>query len=262
MKRHAFPTIVTLAFSILLAAPALLAHDHQNHHPCASTRVAGSWGFLTTGYSEGIWSMAVGTVTVDSKGNLQGGAIASKGGDIEHDAFSGILTINPDCTGHESLDLPLEFDLVVVDDAKEMLSVTKDPILVLGSDSKRLASGEQCTTRSLAGTWGLSGAGQVVGFQTIVGGSFTLDKHGNANGRVILNSILQDGAFDETFTGPLTVSSDCKGHLHVDFPLGVDFTIDYDFAVVDDGDEMLMMTTDPQWIVVSSDAKRVSPSAD
>jgi hypothetical protein len=252
-----------LAVTALLAAPALLARDHADHNPCTSARVAGSWGFLSTGYADGIWSMAVGTETVDSQGNLQGGVIISQGGIIEHDAFSGILTVNPDCTGHLSLNLPrYEFDLVVVDDGKEIVSVNLDPVIVVGTDTKRLASGERCRARSLAGTWGLGGRGEVVGFQTMAGGSLTLDTQGNASGRLILNSILQDGAFDSTFTGTMTVSTDCNGHLHVDFPPGVDFTIDYELAVVDDGDEMFLMTSDPQWIVVFSDAKKVSTNSD
>jgi hypothetical protein len=79
-----------------------------------------------------------------------------------------------------------------------------------------LAWDHQCSLASVAGNWGFTDNGTVVGVgpRTAVG-VFTLDGKGNLlNG--IATSSLNGTIYDETFSGTYTVSPNCTGTFTVD----------------------------------------------
>ena len=123
------------ALLVLGSVPALRADDN---HPCSTRHVAGRWGFNETGQVAGTPTLAVGTLTIDRSGNVAGAGTFNIGGDVNDVLFSGTITINADCTGHMSLpDIPIEYDVVVVEGSNEMLFVSRDATYVFNADAKR-----------------------------------------------------------------------------------------------------------------------------
>jgi hypothetical protein len=71
---------------------------------CTSHTVAGTWGFTTTGSIPGIGAVAAtGIFTQDESGNITGTQTRSLNGDIADETFTGTATVNPDCTGTDTI---------------------------------------------------------------------------------------------------------------------------------------------------------------
>jgi hypothetical protein len=99
MKRSLSATLVAGLGLVLLGgfAPALLAHEH---HSCSMRDVAATYGYTVNGTRNGVGLAAsVGTVTLDTSGNLVGTQTASFAGTIVTETLSGTYTVNDDCTG-------------------------------------------------------------------------------------------------------------------------------------------------------------------
>lgn len=127
------------ALFALALAPALLADDN---HPCSTRHIAGKWGFSLTGQGDGAPTLAAGTITFDRSGNVAGTSTFNVAGDVMDIPFSGTISVNADCTGHMSLpDIPIEYDVVVIQNSNEILFISRDPVLVFAVDAKRLTSG-------------------------------------------------------------------------------------------------------------------------
>ena len=82
---------------LLLARPSL-------HAACTSATAAGTFGFTTTGIlilpapTGPVPVGAVGSITFDLNGNAAGSQDRSLGGAFAHEALTGTLTVNRDCT--------------------------------------------------------------------------------------------------------------------------------------------------------------------
>lgn len=77
----------------------------------------------------------VSLMTLDGSGNLSNAVTTSANGVIASNVNSGTYTINEDCTGEMSINIPvppfhLTFDLVIVDKGKEFYSIATTPSVV------------------------------------------------------------------------------------------------------------------------------------
>jgi hypothetical protein len=80
---------------------------------CTSRTAAGTWGFTTTGSIPGIGPVAAtGIFTQDESGNITGTQTRSLNGAIADETFMGTATVNPDCTGTDTIQIFEGGDLV------------------------------------------------------------------------------------------------------------------------------------------------------
>ena len=93
------PLLITL-FAIA-AVSAAHASDARN---CSTASVAGKFGFTTTGTIPVLGPVAAtGVFTQDRSGNITGTQTRSLNGDIADETFTGTATVNPDCTGSDTI---------------------------------------------------------------------------------------------------------------------------------------------------------------
>jgi hypothetical protein len=87
----------------LVLAGSVSAHADDSRH-CSLASVAGAYGFTTTGNIPAVGPVAAtGTFTQDASGNLTGGQTRSLNGAIADETFTGTATVNPDCTGTDTI---------------------------------------------------------------------------------------------------------------------------------------------------------------
>jgi hypothetical protein len=85
----------------LSAASAARASDARS---CSTASIAGKFGFTTTGSIPAIGPVAAtGLFTQDASGNITGTQTRSLNGDIADETFTGTATVNPDCTGTDTI---------------------------------------------------------------------------------------------------------------------------------------------------------------
>ena len=90
--------LLTLTILAMFVVPSCL------HAACTSRTGAGTWGFTTTGSIPGIGAVAAtGIFTQDESGNITGTQTRSLNGDIADETFTGTATVNPDCTGTDTI---------------------------------------------------------------------------------------------------------------------------------------------------------------
>src|SRR5215470_7395776 len=89
--------LLSLAALVIVSPPVARAHT------CTSANVAGDYGFTLTGTvvtpAGNISAAAIGRATVEPSGHVSGTEARSVGGDYADETFSGVLTVNSDCTG-------------------------------------------------------------------------------------------------------------------------------------------------------------------
>lgn len=107
MKHVIFRAAVLFTLSFGLAATATA----QGHHGCSVARVAGDWGYSLQGTffpptaPTGLLVAFVGTFNVDDDGILQGTQISNVNGIANQDVLKGTVTVNPDCTGMQTVEI-------------------------------------------------------------------------------------------------------------------------------------------------------------
>ena len=117
---------------------------------CSAEKIAGNWGFTLTGTalfpsangSVPVLVAAVGTLTADDQGNINGTEARSVGGGYADETVTGNWTVNPDCTGTFQVNLYESGQLVrtsvtsiVFDDnSKEFRMVQKSLALPNGTE--------------------------------------------------------------------------------------------------------------------------------
>ena len=95
MKTAKLLMLLMLAMSI---APSSVRAACTNHTG------AGTWGFSTSGSIPAIGPVAAtGVFTQDVSGNITGTQTRSLNGDIADETFTGTATVNPDCTGTDTI---------------------------------------------------------------------------------------------------------------------------------------------------------------
>ena len=133
MKHHIVRTIALAVLSLGLAATA----SANDHHACSIARVAGTWGYSLQGTffppnpAGGTLTVLVafvGTYTVEANGDLSGTQTSNANGTVSLDVLKGTLTVNPDCTGTQTVEIYNQsgnllrsavWAVVFMDDARE-----------------------------------------------------------------------------------------------------------------------------------------------
>ena len=93
------PLLITLLALIVVSATH--ASDARN---CSTAAVAGKFGFTTTGTIPALGPVAAtGVFTQTGSGNITGAQTRSLNGDIADETFTGTATVNPDCTGTDTI---------------------------------------------------------------------------------------------------------------------------------------------------------------
>ena len=167
MKRTIVCSLVFVAMlSLSLAA---VAKDNDNEaiagYTCSPVKVAGTWGYSETGTvnipSPNPWGLpagsypyaSVGSYTLYPDGTLSGARTASLAGNILKATIEGTTTVNPDCTGTETLyfynpEPPYNLtgtgtkNVVYVDKAREARKIlTNAGVGVLVTEAKKLSEG-------------------------------------------------------------------------------------------------------------------------
>ncbi len=100
MKRTIAPTtlVIVLVATLVLSMAATAQAESS---ACSLARAAGTYGFTDNGTVVGVGPrIAVGIFTLDAAGNVKNGkATSSLNGTVTAETFSGIYTVNSDCTG-------------------------------------------------------------------------------------------------------------------------------------------------------------------
>ena len=140
MRYNVVRTIAFAALSLGLAATA----SAQGHNTCSLARVAGTWGYSLQGTffppnpAGGTLTVLVafvGTLSVDERGNVSGTQTSNANGAVSHDVLRGTMTVNPDCTGSQTVDIYNQsgtllrsalWALVFLDDAREMRGIFEE----------------------------------------------------------------------------------------------------------------------------------------
>src|SRR5262250_2205971 len=97
MKRNIVPTrSVLITFAMAFVTIASSAHAQR----CSLDGVAGKYGFSDSGTIVGGGARAaVGLLTFNAEGKVNGSVTASLNGSISQTTLSGTYTVNPDCSG-------------------------------------------------------------------------------------------------------------------------------------------------------------------
>jgi len=128
---------------LLLFGTALVAWADEDEGTCTLASLEGGWGFALSGTILASPAAATGVLTVDGEGNFSGHDTLSANGMIMSEAFTGTVTVNPDCTTSATIVSSLfvgeaHFDGVLVAKSREILLIRRDPGTVLfGSAKKR-----------------------------------------------------------------------------------------------------------------------------
>jgi hypothetical protein len=103
MKRNVIcRMLVSLSLAAVLVALLPAAHGQS----CSLARAAAQYGFSDNGTVIGVGPRAaVGTITLDVAGNASGRATSSLNGSTSAETFSGMYTVDPDCTGTLTADI-------------------------------------------------------------------------------------------------------------------------------------------------------------
>ena len=132
-----------LLTSLMLSSLCLYAQDQGLGNQCSNVMLKGSYGFTVTGTrpnGPGMVEQVVGMgmAHFDGSGHFTqtGNSHGSVSGDYSGDG-SGTYTVNPDCSGTATLQLPavgvtLNLWIVVVDQGKEVRLVVRTPVTPAG----------------------------------------------------------------------------------------------------------------------------------
>jgi hypothetical protein len=100
MKRSV-ANLYVLILSLVVISGGLAQTAHAMK--CSTETVAGNWGFTLSGSAivngSPVLVAAVGTVTADEEGNLNGTEARSVGGGYADETITGTWTVNANCTG-------------------------------------------------------------------------------------------------------------------------------------------------------------------
>ena len=94
------------------ATPAMIGHEGG----CSLRQVAGHWGHSFSGTIVGLGpAAAVGSTTINPDGSFTGSQTRSFNGDVEEETYTGSLSLNPDCTVTDTVNVYLNGALERVD---------------------------------------------------------------------------------------------------------------------------------------------------
>jgi len=272
------PFILLLALALLAVPIAAQANAVNNSKSCSLATLNGSYGVLEQGtFLAQLPGFppppfpAVNSViaTYDGAGNVSGNFTASFGGVIVPGTFSGIYTVNRDCTySMEFTALPLG---VVLHETgtitgrgmfQEIHLMYTDPFLVASGTAKKTPPGG-CSLETFKGTYALFGEGmvtaQIPGFPPppvlfAHNGIFTADGAGNFSGEdtASFDGVIVPG----TFTATYAINPDCTGSAVITDSLGLAIHEVGTITGMGGFRELHSIITDAGWVVAETSKKQ------
>jgi hypothetical protein len=118
--------------------------DNAGRKRCNLSSLKGAYGYTYTGAVKGFGTIAaVGPISFDGDGNTSATYSVNLGGTNFQGSFTGTYTINDDCTGSITINLPVlgvssSGRFVVVDDGGEAPFMGTDPGVTVTGVAKRL----------------------------------------------------------------------------------------------------------------------------
>jgi uncharacterized protein (TIGR03437 family) len=222
---------------------------------CTTSIVTGTYFYLVGGEvassGGGTVYAELGKLVADGNGNVSGQSYASVGGQQTTYSLSGTYTVQANCAGTITVtngQTTNNLAFQVTNNGQGMIvAIFTSSAVVGGSAYRQTASATpiQCGNGSLSGAYGyrLSGVAPVSGGVAYSdAGQFVADGNGNATGASVANfggSVSQTNA-----NGSYSVASDCSGVAQVTNQNG---TLNYRFALVQDGQAALFFESDPGW---------------
>ena len=95
--------LVSLLITLFALSAVSVAHASDARR-CSTASIAGKFGFTTTGSIPAIGPVAAtGVFTQDRSGKITGTQTRTLHGDVADESFTGTATVNPDCTGTDTI---------------------------------------------------------------------------------------------------------------------------------------------------------------
>ena len=240
-----------LSIIVLLMASALCAQQIGGG-TCSNSTINGSYfwqiaGVLatTTGGTVPLHELA-GIVT-DGKGSFSGEALTVLNGALSNDSLAGTYSVQSDCTGtftifvNSQLGGQATFQIVSGGQTALIAWSTSTKILT-GTIHRRSADvTASCGNGSLSGSYGYLLTGFAANTVFTDDGNISSDGKGNLTARSTVN--LSGAVSSAVATGTYSVTSDCSGLAKLTDQNRN--TANYALAVVEDGNGVLFLRTDP-----------------
>jgi len=126
---------------LLLFGTALVAWAGEDEDTCTLASLEGGCGFTLSRTLLAGPAASTGVLTVDGEGNFSGYDTLSANGTILSEAFTGTVTVNPDCTTSATIVSSVvgeaHFDGVLVAKKREILLIRRDPGTVLIGSARK-----------------------------------------------------------------------------------------------------------------------------
>jgi uncharacterized protein (TIGR03437 family) len=252
--------LVTLLGSILLSVPAEGSTPQIGGGTCSNLTLSGTYYYLVNGdvLSNGqrVSAALLGKFVADGVGHITGSTIASVNGKQSTGAsFTDRFSVQSNCSGVfiESSD---NITFQVVNNGVELvMAVSTSDGVLLGTGYRQTlgTSPIQCGNGSLSGAYGYQLVGDYGGSPYADAGQFVADGNGNINTTSVANV---GNTSPVTSSGTYTVGNDCSGTAQVSNQNG---TVNYQFAVVEDGKGALFFCTTAGWTVAGVFTPQFAP---
>jgi len=225
---------------------------------CSNSTLNSNLGFVVTGIDSNGPTVIGGQITADGKGGFSGSETISDNGTIDADVpVTGTYAVRANCTGKGTIapkaGSATHFSFTVVSAGTEVQLVITDDLTV-ESGSAFAQGAATCTTKGIAGIYGMQATGTLFGLGPLVfegevkvqQGVISGTASGSLNGQ-IFKGWKVDGAVKvgKTCVGKAVVSLNQEPPLHLNL------------VVVNGGNEIVFIATDDQNGVTGS-LKRLS----
>lgn len=255
-----FLPIVSMLGSMLLGVPAEASTPKIGGGTCSNATLAGTYYYLVNGdvLSNGqrVSAALLGKFVADGVGQVTGTNVASVNGQQSNVvSFTDRFNVQSNCSGVfiESSD---NITFQMVNNGVELIMAvsTSDGVLLGTAYRQTLGTSPiQCGNGSLSGAYGYQLVGDYGGSPYADAGQLVADGNGNYN----TTSVANVGSSPPvTSIGTYTVANDCSGTAQVSNQNG---TLNYRFAVVEDGKGALFFCTTPGWTVAGIFTPQFAP---
>jgi hypothetical protein len=241
--------ITPLVFAMMMAGGPVV-----HAATCSNASVKGVYGVLSTGLNGSLQpASSVDQITADGAGNITGSSTKSIDGTIVTFTFTGVYTINKNCTGtatYTNQDGSTKHDNIFLNNGnKGAFLIQTDSSHV--ESSVAVAQGTAtCTNLGVKHTYSLEATGTVIGIgQVAMGGQLVLNGSGSVTGTGTL-SLYGTIYSSVPISGTYQINSNCTGSASIT-PKGLP-TMNLDLLVVNADKELMLIETDNGTIVTGT----------
>jgi hypothetical protein len=222
---------------------------------CGQRSLHGAYGYAFQGQviPPGIPELdtaVAGRIVFNGNGGLSGYEWASTNGSQETVTFTGIYSVQPDCTGTATLvnsnGRTDHIALGVIEGGQEFNFTVTDAGVVLTGLASRLGL-DHCTNRSLSGVFNAAESGSDFTTAGVENGDdslfFTIHFDGRGHEWGSSTTSINGFSFPDTFVGTYHVNADCTGTASNTFASGGSDLVN--FVIVEQGNEVKFFNAQP-----------------